>query len=360
MSQTSTKKWVFYAIMIGVQLAVVLGCFFGYYTYKTYKQPFAKAVYTQTRRDFEPDKEMGYAYRKNLKFVEHSEDGEFAIFTDSRGARIAEGDPDYTQADILVVGCSFTSGYRVPLEFTFSRIMQKALGRPVANMGVPSYGSVQALQSIKRHLDLKPKLVIYPFINDHIWRNLSPSARNVCPLYNPVAFIDFRDGQPFMSPPQFEKGNTDYTNKFLSEVYFQKGWGINDVLWRIRIDWFNLPMWQDIQVTEDEAVHQRSLEFIFAEMKKTTEASGARLVVVFLPLFGEKAFGPPVAPYLNAVKSQAIETIDLTPEVKAHYQNPGAESLSLIGDPSHPNALGNQLIAQKLLQEIEARNLLGQ
>ena len=52
---------------------------------------------------------------------------------------------------------------------------------PVANGAVSSYGTVSSHRALMRFKDLKPKVVIYGVIGDHLRRNLDPCAPSFHP-----------------------------------------------------------------------------------------------------------------------------------------------------------------------------------
>jgi hypothetical protein len=81
--------------------------------------------------------------------------------TDSRGFRNAA---DLTRADIALVGDSYIEGAYVSDEETAAVRLQERLGRPVANLGVSGYGTLQELKVIEQYaVPLGPKMLAWFF-----------------------------------------------------------------------------------------------------------------------------------------------------------------------------------------------------
>jgi hypothetical protein len=81
--------------------------------------------------------------------------------TDGRGFR---NPIDLTRADIALVGDSYIEGAYVSDQETAAVRLQEQLGRPVANLGVSGYGSLQELKVIEKYaVPLGPKMVAWFF-----------------------------------------------------------------------------------------------------------------------------------------------------------------------------------------------------
>jgi acetyltransferase AlgX (SGNH hydrolase-like protein) len=81
--------------------------------------------------------------------------------TDGRGFRNAA---ELTRADIALVGDSYVEGAYVSDEETAAVRLQELLGRPVANLGVSGYGSLQELKVLEKYaVPLGPTMVAWFF-----------------------------------------------------------------------------------------------------------------------------------------------------------------------------------------------------
>jgi len=71
---------------------------------------------------------------------------------------------DHKQADVIMLGDSYTEGWYVSDDETAAHLLQTSTQRPVANLGVAGYGTLQA--SIVLHKEaprLKPRVVVWSF-----------------------------------------------------------------------------------------------------------------------------------------------------------------------------------------------------
>lgn len=356
-----SRDQIFFIMMLMLLLAAFLAMFLGYFTYRAYKHPFARLnIRYLGGMQFEGDDGLGYAPVKNASIVEVFEGGEYHVYSDGRRARVSSrGRQTPDSVDIITLGCSFAYGYRVENEYTFTEELGKKFNVPIANFAVPGYGTVQALQMLKRNLDLHPGVVIYAFITDHIRRSLSPVALNNSPFCRAVPFVDF-DGnkEPFIRPPRFELLDPKLFHKYEEEILYNSGgFGFNDVLWRIRADLYHLKEWKDIQYLNDPLSRKVSFAYLINEMSAAVKSIGARLVIVYLPLFGKGYIEPPPEELLTSLNDDIL-FVDMSSRLIEYYKKEDAPALTIPGDYAHPGKLGHALVAQELQGLIEKENLL--
>lgn len=353
------KKTAFFIIMLALTLAVCLATIFGYFTYRVYKNPFKKVNVRYLGGSYiEGDKEVGYISAKNTSVIEESGEGRYHIYTDKRGARVnSKGEQKPANVEIITVGCSFAYGYRVENEHTFTERLGREFGVPVSNFALPSYGTVQSLQMMKRNLGLKPNVVIYGFIPDHPRRNLSPCALNNAPFCRAVSFVDFNEHkEPYIHLPRFELFDPKLFKKFEDEVLYSGGVGFKDTLWRIRTDLYHFKEWKDIKYPDDTASLKISTAYLINEMSKLVKGINAKLIIVYLPLFGKGYAQPPPEELLASLSSDVL-FVDMYPKVVEYYKNENNSSLTITGDYAHPGELGHALISQELEKVIRREDL---
>lgn len=355
------RNKIFFVMMFMLLLLAFLVMFFGYFTYRAYKNPFAKLnIHYLGGLPFEGDDEIGYVSVKNASIVEVSEGGNYHIYSDKRRARASSKDYQTpSSVDIITLGCSFAYGYRVENKYTFTEKLGREFNVSVANFALCGYGTVQSLQMLKRNIDLRPKVVIYAFITDHIRRNLSSVVLNNSPFCRIVSFIDFNENkEPFIHPPRFELLDPKLFNKFEEEILYSKeGFGLNDVLWRARTDLYHLKEWRNIQYPNDPLSRKASLAYLINEMSATVNRIGAKLIIVYLPHFGKGHIEPPPEELLTSLNDDIL-FMDMSPKLTEYYKNENSSSLTIPGDYAHPGQLGHALIAQELQTLIEKENLL--
>jgi hypothetical protein len=111
---------------------------------------------------FQPDPGSGYTLRPNFRGREVSQTHEFDIpvAVDARGLRV-QPHPAPPGPGVLAAGDSMTFGEGVPEDRTYSAVLERELGLPVTNAGVPGYASTQMLGRLRRFLPaVRPRLVL--------------------------------------------------------------------------------------------------------------------------------------------------------------------------------------------------------
>jgi|MDTC01.1.fsa_nt_gb hypothetical protein len=86
---------------------------------------------------------------------------QISFTTDSRGFRNPN---DRDQADVVLLGDSYVEGWYVSDNETSAALLEQRLGRPVTNLGVSGFGTLQQLRVLRRYaLPMHPKLVAWFF-----------------------------------------------------------------------------------------------------------------------------------------------------------------------------------------------------
>jgi hypothetical protein len=155
-----------------------------------------------------PHERLGHVLKPNLDF-EHlwdARESQGRIRTNALGMRQADV-PETQDADafrILMLGDSYTFGYGVDDDETFSTVLERSLNRPdgeasgrtvVLNAGVPSYGTGhQLIQFETAGRDLGADLVVLNvFLGNDIQDNLCVGYVSLAPHQRPPCFA-VRDG----------------------------------------------------------------------------------------------------------------------------------------------------------------------
>ena len=86
---------------------------------------------------------------------------QISFTTDSRGFRNRQ---TREQADVVLIGDSYVEGWYVSDDETSAAVLEQRLGRPVSNLGVSGFGTLQQLVVLRRYaLPQRPKLVVWFF-----------------------------------------------------------------------------------------------------------------------------------------------------------------------------------------------------
>ena len=198
--------------------------------------------------------------------------------------------------DVLAVGCSFTWGHGVESEETYPQQLGGILGASVANFGMGSFGSVQSFQTLLHNADLKPKVVVYGFIQDHLRRNVSPCAPNYVPYCLPVSYLKREGDWIVLQPPHMEYFSPEDNRAFMTEVAMRDPTGplawFLGAKWAAKIDWFKYRNAETIAVDGSPETATAAMSAMIGAMASEAQAMGAKLVVLNLPLLTAR---PPAA-----------------------------------------------------------------
>lgn len=275
----------------------------------------------------------------------------FDIYTDDRGARVdGPGQKSAGRTDIMTIGCSFSWGYALPNGETYSSRLSRTLGASVANFSEASYGTVQALQMLRRNRDLAPKLVIYGIIAHHSERNVSACAPSYYPFCLDVSHVEWNgQGKPTVAPPasngvrRLERHLTgDFTNPVTWLTH-----GADVIYGRVTYA-------LSVQNEPDEARKEQALAFLLREMERTAADMGTQVLVVFIPTnYWEPS---PALPRTIAEIGGRMRFLDMSERFKRNKAE-GGPNVYIVGD-GHPSAAAHALIADEIARYVEREKLL--
>jgi hypothetical protein len=296
------------------------------------------------------DRHLGFKANSNARSLRTFSSLSYEIVTDSNGARISSPDEKTVNATtpITIVGCSFTWGHGVSNEETYSRILQNDLDTKVNNYAMGSYGGVASLKSMQQHGD-GSKLIIYGFIDSHVWRNIAPCAPtygSFC-LYAPT--VRRNDKGAFFIEDEVPSNNLDVTqlyfdlvregklnslnNFWLGAKYLQNG--VDQFLGR-----------HDSTLAKENAIDGE--KFVIEQMAAYADKVGAKLLVVNVGVGQPHAFFDKLS---NMDFGKNVYFLEAS-----QFPDRRVEDLVLKND-GHPSPLGQKLIADRIRQEIEQKSV---
>lgn len=311
------------------------------------------------------DSEIGFVARKNSStFRFHAETHvKYYIYTDSRGARVNKpGKKAPESVKIITIGGSFSWGHGIENEETFTELLGKYLNVSAANFAYGSYGTLQSLQLLKRNVDLKPQIIIYGIVSDHIRRNLFPCAPSYYPFCSYVSYIDFnQEGNPIIKKPISDFNHFIYKVQNLRKCS-EQGFSITDLtmglsilLEKARKKMYLLPAMKNYK---NRAKRIKSLDFLISEMKRVAKGAGATLIVMYIPNFNKKILSPP-KDLLEIFKTQKeCIFLDLTDAVNSFLKTNQKSLLMVHREDGHPSAVAHKLMADELKKVILLNRLL--
>ncbi len=271
----------------------------------------------------------------------------FDVYTDDRGARVdGPGQRSAGRADIVTIGCSFTWGYALANADTYASRLAREFKVVNANLAMASFGTVQALQMLRRNRDLAPRLVVYGIIAHHMERNVSACAPSYYPFCLDVSHVAWDgQGKPEIAPPRSD-GVRRLEQHLKGDFSNPASWlrhGVDVIYGRAEYAWSQ-------RYDDDEAKKEEALAFTLRELERTVAEMSSKLLVVYIP---SNYWGPPAA--LPRVIGKA-RFLDLTERFKRNKDEGGANPY-IVGD-GHPSAAGHALVADEIAKYIRREGLL--
>ncbi len=301
----------------------------------------------------ERDDEIGFVpVRNGSSELDFQAGFRFHVFTDRRGARVnTRGEETAEQVDIVAVGCSFTWGQGVESDMTYPQHLGRMLDVSVANLAMGGYGSVQSLQRLRRAAELRPKVVVYGFMQDHLRRNLSPCAPNFVPYCLPVSYLEREDGRIVVRPPHMEYFSPEDNRAFMTEFSMRDPSGLRawfeGAKWAAKMELFKYRNAETIRFDGSPGMAAAGLAAMIDAMAVETQAMGARLVVLNMPYLprGRVQQAPPAL--MRAVEGKALTFVDFAPAAAEYYDRHAAGTLTN-GLDAHPNPTAHRMMAETL------------
>ncbi len=329
------------AVLLGLLLAgsVVIGYFTAdaWLYWKRHRFPY------QGDPLIVPDRRIGFVQRPNLVW-RHLLPPVYTVYTDARGARVDRpGMAPPSRVDLLAVGGSFTWGHGVDNPQTFVHRLGRRLDIRVYNVALASYGTTAAYLSIERFADLHPRVVLYGFIRPHLDRSLRACAPSLVPFCRSVAWVDCREGKPYIHPP------LPLAPEYLEYVYavmIKHPFGWRDVYWAIRRHWTRAK--RSFAGQTSSCTPEVAMDYLVGKMVSACRRMGAKLLVLYIP-FQIPPAAPP-EPLLRAVARHQgdgiLHFLDLSPAYRDFARRHGAQALWLTPKDHHPSPRAHALIAR--------------
>jgi hypothetical protein len=239
---------------------------------------------------------------------------------------------DRRVSEIVIVGCSFSQGWAISDNETYSWYLQQKrfTDQKVLNYGTGGYSTYQSLLRLERTLPTlrSPKLVVYGFIRHHEVRNVAPSEwlellskfSKRGHVYVPFVTLD-KDGKLLRHAPR----------RYV-ELPFREYSALVTVIER-----------SIMNLLERSTQYREVTQNLIVDMHKLSELYGARFVVVLLDI-GAKD-------YVRFLKQNDINYIDCSLPI------PLPKGMRVAGE-GHPNAKANAFWGECIGEAIVLNKLL--
>src|SRR5688572_25150448 len=175
------KRLAFTAIMLAIPLAAVLAAIAAYGWKVT--APYVDLDLRITGdHDIAFDPVAGFVRPPHATTRRVHKRIDYTIHTDRLGARVdAPGVETPAQVAILTVGCSFSEGHGFANEDTYTSVLGRSLGVPVAYFALGSASDVQPRQRRRQHRGLGARTIAIGLTEGHGRRSLAPGGRSFFP-----------------------------------------------------------------------------------------------------------------------------------------------------------------------------------
>lgn len=311
-------------------------------------------VFREDKFYFLPDPELGLAPKARYAGIVETT-STFFLYTDGRGARIDRPDaPDLARVDILTIGGSQSWGQGVANEDTFTSVLARRLGLTARNLSTPGYGGVQSMLILRRNIDLRPKIVLYAFWEDHLRRNLRRCTlvdSPVC-LEPPRVEFDKAQGFPFIHYPEAPERDVRLVRRW----YLEASGGEETTFWT-DLYWVAYKLFagfdgrlQEAELDTDSSRRRqvRAAEFVLSEMQTVAKAADASLIVIFIPSYAAEISRPPH--YLSDIcRRLGTPLVSMNERFKA-MKNAG-EPVGIPGD-GHLTTAAHRAIAEAVAEQL--------
>ncbi|MBI4010638.1 MAG: hypothetical protein HY361_05685 [Candidatus Aenigmarchaeota archaeon] len=240
----------------------------------------------------------------------------------------------------IAIGDSHTFGLAVDASDMWVNILEKKLGKEIANMGIGSYGLIQEERMLEKYgLGLKPKVVLWQFTgNDYLenyrfeYRNLSLDYFNFKQfLINNVAIAKFVWSK--LGQIKHDMAVVEYNDNNLSFVFEPYSFLNN------------------IDATGEIKIGEKLGKEAVLRAKKLAVSNNIKLIIILIPSKEEIYFNLTNNYQMKSMRNFCVELdldcIDMTEyfsiQAKMHKQ-------LYFRKDAHLNRLGNEVVADTLFQ----------
>ena len=302
--------------------------------------------------------------------------------TASAGGSTAKGDGEFP---ISAYGDSFTAGYGVDPEDTWSNALGSMLGCHLANYGVPGYGTDQAYLRFHDNPQDEAKIVFLGVLSENIQRNVNQLRNFLIPSNQcqtkPRFVLDHQGHLRLVPLPHLTRENYEDFIKnpghYLKDDYFRPGgpsgaqklgfpytWSIIKAH-KFFYDRYVLGYKSYLQFYQPDHL-SRAFPLTVAIIRQFVSEARARgkhpIVLVFPTDEDFRVYRNHFVyePLILALQKENIEYIDLGQEILKRLGDRNYLDLFLGGKYHHFNETGNKLVAQIIFDYFQAKIYLPQ
>ena len=352
------KSFVYLSVAV-LAIAVVV-------IYKTIaapsRSPFGVNFFESDRYQFQANLETAFEPKPGFSGINDLA-APTDITYDRLGARVdSPGIETGNTVYMMTIGCSQGFGHGVRNSQTFTSILGVLLGKPVANFSVSGYGGVSALLRLRQRVNLKPKVIVYAFWEDHFNRNVNHCFTTGSPVCFEAPTIQFdAESHPYIQFPSNTTHNLELTRRWYLEASSKSDkyrTFVTDLYWSSYSVWRSIEKeYRRITGQPEEPPEENKVaaaNFVIDQMKLTADQIGAQLVVIYIPIYFDGTMRQVPQDMRISAERKGIIFIDMTKRLQTLRE--AAVPLAIHGD-GHMTAAVHRAITDEVLNYIQRREV---
>lgn len=323
------------------------------------------SFFESDRYQYQANPETAFEPRPGFTGISDLSEPKTYFTYDMLGARVDNPGVETTiPVYLMTIGCSQSWGQGVNNNQTFTAVLAKRLKKPVANFSVSAYGGVGSLLRLRQHINLKPKVIVYAFWEDHFNRNVDRCSKTGSPVCLEMPTVQFDvENYPYLQFPSNAIRNLESTRMWFLEASGQTDkyrTYLTDFYWSAYSVWRSIEKeYRQITGHPEEPSDEKKIaaaNFVLDQMKLTVDLVEARLVVVYIPLYFDNTMRRAPQDMKISAERKGITFIDMTNRLQAMRMT--GVPLAIPGD-GHMTTAVHLAVADEVMNELQ-RNEVGE
>ena len=221
----------------------------------------------------------------------------------------------------------------------------------VANFGVSGYSGVSALLMLRRHIELRPKFIVYGFWEDHLNRNVRPCLESGTPFCIERTAVRFdREGKPSILYPEDARNALALAGKWFAGKDGGPLYGgiVEDVV--VSALRLSRAFEETFALGGSHAEKLRAATYVLSEMKATADSIGARMIVVYMPVYFNEQIEPAPRELVTFSREHDITFMSMTP--KFRQMKEAGIPIAIPGN-GHMTEFAHRAVADEIIAAID-------
>ncbi len=182
-------------VLIGL-LVGVLGLLFVLAIVNPMQHEGNVAQFDPKHRQFRDDPVLGHTILERAHGFSLSDGRLFSYYYGDLGERISDPSESKndTTPDVVIIGSSISWGQGVKNPNTLASVLRRDTDLKTINLSVPGASTLYSALRLEKFPHLRPKVIVYVFYDDHLYRNIRECFPADAPLCVRLPIVE-KDGQ---------------------------------------------------------------------------------------------------------------------------------------------------------------------